>query len=65
MFHIHDLPDDLPPGDYNMRLRTIRPVRCRDGSVDYLFEGEYAGPKDPHGDLETLLSFTKYPEGTI
>jgi hypothetical protein len=56
-YHISDLPDDLPSGEYDVRITNARFVHCRDGSVDWVIETSFRGPyneADP-----SLLHFTK------
>jgi hypothetical protein len=58
-YNISNLPDDLPAGEYDIRLDHVRYVVCRDGSTDLVFETSYRGPRsetDP-----SLLHFTKLP----
>ena len=63
-YNISGVPDDLPPGEYDITLDYVRYVSCRDGSIDLVFETAYCGPHNPAD--PTLLCFTKEnPEAQV
>jgi hypothetical protein len=56
-YHIQELPENLPPGEYDVRLNHVFLVKCRDGSVDTVFNTTFRGPRHPKN--PSLLHFTK------
>jgi hypothetical protein len=47
-YNINDLPDDLPPGRYDVTLDAVYPVTTRDGKCEIIFETTYRGPQKPN-----------------
>lgn len=56
-YNIQNIPDDLPPGEYDVTLLSARFVSCRDGSTEIIFETEFRGPRNQ--DDPSLIHFTK------
>ena len=56
-FNISGVPDDLPPGEYDVTLDNARFVPTRTGKTELVFETTYRGPRDETN--PTLLHFTK------
>jgi hypothetical protein len=61
-YNISHLPDDLPPGKYDITVDNVRWVPTRDGELDLVFETTFRGPHDSAD--PTLLHFKKEdPDG--
>jgi hypothetical protein len=56
-FHVEGLPDDLPPGQYDVRMKYAFWFANRQGESELMMWTEYVGPKKP-GKLKHLLSIT-------
>ncbi len=56
-YNISGLPDDIPPGEYDVTLDRARFTVTRAGESELVFETTFRGPHNP--DDPTLLHFTK------
>jgi hypothetical protein len=59
--HISGVPEGLAPGQYDAHLTSIRYVTCRDGTVDMVLEGTFAGPHEP-GTAALQLTVDEAPD---
>lgn len=56
-YNISGLPEDLPPGEYDITLDNVRYEITRDGWTVMIFETTFRGSRND--DDPTLLHFTK------
>lgn len=57
MYWISGLPDDLPPGKYDVTTDAMFFTTCRDGTSEMIIMTTYRGPADK--DDPTLLHINK------